>query len=51
MTLWPFKNERGQKAVSLVSLIAGIILIFTMDNITAGAALSLIGIVYLLDVI
>lgn len=51
MTLWPFMNEQRQKQVSLVVLIAGIILIFTVEDITTGAILSILGLVYLLDTI
>jgi hypothetical protein len=47
----PFKNKNGQKAVSVSVLIGGIILIFSLENITAGAILSLLGLVYLLDTI
>lgn len=51
MTLWPFKNKNGQKYVSLAVLVGGVILIFTLENLTAGIILSLMGLVYLLDVI
>lgn len=47
--LWPFKNNKVQKVIAAMVLGIGGIIAFNTPYLTYGAALALLGIVYLTD--